>query len=86
METINTEYGYFQITLENVLKQRNISKNKLAYMANLQRTQLNSYCNNKIKRPDFEVLARICYVLKCDIGEIIQYVNPNTTNDLEDWR
>lgn len=86
METINTEYGYFQITLENVLKQRNISKNKLANMANLQRTQLNSYCNNKIKRPDFEVLARICYVLKCDIGEIIQYVNPNTTNDIEDWR
>ncbi len=86
METINTEYGYFQITLENVLKQRNISKNKLANMANLQRTQLNSYCNNKIKRPDFEVLARICYVLKCDIGEIIQYVNPNTTNDIENWR
>ena len=86
MEVINTDYGYFQITLENILKQKNISKNKLANMANLQRTQLNSYCNNKIKRPDFYVLARICYVLKCDISEIIQYVAPNTIKDIETWR
>ena len=86
METINTEYGYFQITLTEALQQRKISKNKLATMANLQRTQLNSYCNNKIKRPDFDVLARICYVLKCDIGEIIQYVNPNNITDEENRR
>ena len=33
--------------LENLLKKKNISKNKLCEACNLQRTQLNNYCKNK---------------------------------------
>lgn len=36
--------------LENLLKEKNISKNKLCEACNLQRTQLNNYC--KIKCPE----------------------------------
>lgn len=34
--------------LENLLKEKNISKNKLCEACNLQRTQLNNYCKNKV--------------------------------------
>lgn len=70
------ECGHFDIVLEGFLKQKNISKNHLAQAANLQRTQLNSYCKNNIKRPDFDVLARICYALNCDLSDIVRYVKP----------
>lgn len=71
-----TDYGRFEIMLEDYLKRKKISKNSLVESANLQRTQLNSYCNNKIKRPDFDVLARICYALDCELADIVRYVKP----------
>lgn len=74
---VNTnDYGSFEILLSDYLKENNISKNWLAEKANLQRTQLNSYCNNKIKRPDFDVLSRICFSLQCDLSDILRYKRP----------
>lgn len=74
------DYGHFDIVLAEYLQERQISKNKLAEEANLQRTQLNAYCKNDIKRPDLDVLARICYTLHCDLTDIIRYVHPSQTN------
>lgn len=50
-------------TINEVLNEKNISKNWLEENANLQRSQLNSYANNKVKRIDLDVLARICIAL-----------------------
>ena len=68
------DYGHFDIVLAEYLQKRHYSKNKLAEEANLQRTQLNAYCKNDIKRPDLDVLARI------DLTDIIRYVHPSQTN------
>lgn len=76
----NADYGYFVITLDSYLKRKNISKNYLAEKANLQRTQLNTYCKSNIKRPDLDVLARICFVLDCELADIVIYVKPNNEN------
>lgn len=70
------DYGHFEITLEVYLKKNNISKNHLAEKANLQRTQLNTYCKSNIKRLDFDVLARICYALNCELADIVSYIKP----------
>ena len=59
----------------NVNKEKKISKNKLEKEAKLQRTQLNSYCNNKVRRIDLQTLAKICYVLGCGIEDIMEYNN-----------
>ena len=72
----NIDCGYIEILIDDLLKTRQMSKNALAEKANLQRTQLNAYCNNKIKRPDLDVLSRICSVLECDIIDILKYIKP----------
>lgn len=72
----NSDYGYIEILLDDLLRARGMSKNALAEKANLQRTQLNSYCNDRIKRPDLDVLSRICCVLNCDIVDILKYTKP----------
>ena len=59
------------INLEKILKEKNISKNKLCAHCDLQRTQLNNYCKNKIVRVDLAIIARICDFLECEIGDIL---------------
>lgn len=39
------------IDLENLLKEKNISKNKVCEACKLQRTQLNNYCKGWCYRP-----------------------------------
>ena len=68
------DFGKIIFKINQVLEEKNISKNKLEKEANLQRTQLNSYCNNKVKRIDLITLAKICYVLDCKIEDIMDYV------------
>ena len=55
------------IDLENLLKEKAVSKNALCKHCNLQRTQLNNYCKNKISRIDLSILARICTYLDCTL-------------------
>ena len=53
-------YGKIRIKLDELLKKSGMSKNKLSQRAEMQRTQLNHYCNNTITRLDTDVLARLC--------------------------
>ena len=70
------EYGTIRIKLEEVLKKRGMSKNKLSHKAEMQRTQINNYCKNEITRLDTDVLARICAALDCKIEDILEFVPP----------
>ena len=67
------DLGKVVFKIDQVLENKNISKNKLEKEARLQRTQLNSYCNNKVKRIDLETIAKICHVLDCRIEDIMEY-------------
>ncbi len=68
------DFGRVIFKIDEVLEEKNISKNKLEKEANLQGTQLNSYCNNRVKRIDLLTLAKICSVLDCKIEDIMEYV------------
>lgn len=68
------DYGYIKIKLAERIEEKGISKNKLAHRAEMQRTQINQYCNNEITRLDTAVLARICTALNCRIEDILEFV------------
>ena len=76
MVNVMNEYGKIKIKLDELIKKEGISKNKLSHKAEMQRTQINNYCNNKIARLDIDVLARICTVLNCKIEDLLEFV-PN---------
>jgi len=73
--------GKVIITLDEYMKKHNITKYKVIKHCNVSRTQLNSYCNNKIERIDLPVLARICDYLQCEIGDILKYIPENIVDD-----
>ena len=66
-------HGRVIITLEEYRLAHNISKNKIVQGANVQRTQLQNYCNNRVSRVDLDVLARICSFLDCELSDIMRY-------------
>jgi putative transcriptional regulator len=68
-----SSYGKIIIKIDEMLVKRGLSKNKLCHLAEMERTQLNGYCNNKITRLDTDVLARLCRALNCEIGDILEY-------------
>ncbi len=69
-------YGTIKINLAKLIEDRGISKNKLSHRAEMQRTQINHYCNNTISRLDVDVLSRLCTVLECEIGELLEFIPP----------
>lgn len=70
------KYGKVIIKLDELIKEKGISKNKLCQRAEMQHTQLNHFCKNQITRLDTDVLARICTVLECDIGDLLTFIPP----------
>ena len=70
------QYGTIRIHLDELIRKAGISKNKLSHKAEMQRTQINNYCNNNITRLDTDVLARICTVLDCKIEDLLEFVPP----------
>lgn len=71
---IAVDYGHIRIKLAEVMQEQNISINKLAFRAEMQRTQLKAYMKNEVQRLDVSVLSRLCYALECSLEDLIEYV------------
>lgn len=70
------EYGQIKIHLADILEEKKVSLNQLSFRAEMQRTQLRNYRDNKIQRLDIDILKRLCYVLDCDLTDLIEYIPP----------
>lgn len=68
--------GQIIIHLDDILKERNVSLNQLSFRSEMQRSQLRNYRDNKIQRLDIDILLRLCYVLDCDLADLIEYIPP----------
>lgn len=77
------DHGKIKIKIADVMKEQQISKTKLSYLAFLQLRQLNNLINEKAARVDFDVLARICNALDCRIEDILEYVPADQAEDLK---
>ena len=66
-------YGKITINLEELMKKKNISKNKLANLIGTDNNTIKRYYNKEIERIDADIIARICFVLECNIEDILKY-------------
>lgn len=73
---VDVKYGHIELKLKDVMKEQNVSINKLAFRSEMQRTQLKAYINGSIQRVDLSVLSRLCHALECDITDLIEYIPP----------
>lgn len=62
-----------QVTLDALLKKRGFSGKDVAQQVGLSETQLSQFRSNKVRGIRFSTLARLCFVLECDPGDLLDY-------------
>lgn len=76
MVKLEVENGYYLFKLEDILKDRNISINKLMRDTNTDFKVLKRMITGELVRFDIFVTARLCDYFNCKITDIIEYI-PN---------
>lgn len=67
------DYGRLEIRLNELLKEKGLSKNKLSHKAEMNWKQIDNYCTNNITRLDVFVLCKLCSVLECEIQDLLVF-------------
>lgn len=81
MVKVNIEGGHYLFKLNDILKQRDISKNKLMRETNTDFKVIQRIIKGELTKIDIIVLARICNYLECNMNDIIEYY-PELSKDL----
>ena len=68
------DYGYIRIKLNEILKEKGISRNQIAQAIGSRFEVINKWCNGSVEKIDADVLARLCFVLQCKVEDIIEYL------------
>ena len=76
MVRFEIEKGVYFFKLEDILKQRKISINRLMRDTNTDFKVLKRMMTGELVRFDIFVVARLCDYLNCKITDIIEYI-PN---------
>lgn len=75
----SSDYGEIKIHLAEIIEKKGVSLNQLSFRAEMQRSQLRNYRDNNIQRLDIDILKRLCYVLDCDLTDLIEYIPPKNS-------
>lgn len=70
------EYGKLTFHIEKLLRERGISKNRICKDLDIPRANFNRYCRSDFQRMDANLICKICWYLKIDISELIEYSRP----------
>lgn len=65
------------INLDVMMAKRKMSLNELSEKVGITLANLSILKNNKAKAIRFSTLDAICHALQCEVGDIIEYVDPD---------
>ena len=67
------EYGKVHIRLRKLMDARDMTRNELARAANTRFEVVDKWYRGSVEKIDADVLARFCFVLGCQVEDVIQY-------------
>lgn len=73
IKKVKIEDGYYTFKLGKILKEKNISINRLMRDTNTDFKVIKRIIDGDIVRIDIYVLARLCNYLNCEMTDIINY-------------
>ena len=71
-------FGKISFAFGKVMDEKQINRNQLAKRAGIRFEVANRFYNGDIERLDIDVLAKICFVLDCDVADVISFERPAT--------
>lgn len=87
MSKFSTNYSSIIFKLQDVMAERNYSKNKLCRETGFRFETIQGYYKGNISRVDLFVLSEFCRVLDCGVSDILEYrpsvsVEQNDSNSI----
>lgn len=73
------DYGKLVLNIERILSEKGISKNRVCKDLDIPRSNFNRYCRGEFQRIDAALVCKLCWYLKVDVSELIEYVKPEET-------
>ena len=67
------KYGRIELRLKEIMDKKSISRNTLARSINVRFEVIDRWYNGKVEKLDLDIFARICFVLGCDISDLLFY-------------
>lgn len=67
------DYGKISFRVKEIMDAKNMTRSKLAKLANVRFEVADKWYNGNIERMDIDVLTRICFVLDCNIADLMTY-------------
>ena len=67
---------YLHIRLEELMKERGLTKKKVCSALEVERTNFNRYYRDEFQRIDVGLICKLCWYLKVEAGELIEYTPP----------
>lgn len=73
------DYGIVTMRIEEILREKGISKNQICKELDLPRGNFNRYCRNNFQRIDAALICKLCWYLEVELSELMVYKRPETT-------
>lgn len=70
------DYGTLTMNIERILTAKGVSKNQICKDLDIPRANFNRYCRDDFQRIDAGLVCKLCWYLKVDVGELIEYQHP----------
>lgn len=71
------DYGHIIYHFADVMDAKGITRNRLALLAGMRFEVADRLYKGITERMDMDILARVCYVLDCQVGDVIEYRKPS---------
>lgn len=73
-----TNFGKVRIKLNNLMDEKHISISSMSRMTNIKYEIVKKYYYGESYAFTLEILAKFCYILKCEINDILIYETSET--------
>lgn len=70
------DYGDIEFDIKTIMEQKGITINQIVKKTGLHHQVVKRYYDGTIIRYDKDVLSRLCFVIGCDLNDIMHYKKP----------
>ena len=66
-------YGKLHMNIENILREKGISKNQICKDLDIPRSNFNRYCRDDFQRLDAVLICKLLWYLEVGIEDLLEY-------------